>query len=425
MKKVKEFLIALIVPRKMIKFKGLNVFLSFVLLIIGTYIAMGSTLAVAEKYVIDNYTVFNGETLKEEDKILKFDNFSINDKSYEFTATLIDNDKGIYHSKYEMTDSNTLDLTIVFDDSINILEEVSEENTKELKYFDLEGYYNQKQDENTKYVLIIYTKRHLLYLGDLGKKFVDGKYEVLDSSTNSIFEKDESGNYVYYLPASKDELVLSEQYPSCYDTTKWTRKVVGVEAEIDFEYDGIIDIEPVRRHKKVVNDAIYSNYSRCYLYSDLILNGIEDLNLSEVSVKSYFNGLYSSILSIETNNEKAYNTLVAFLAVIIMPLFIVLITWLFFKGYVLHKFREYFAIYSITYATLSVVAFIIGFFIEYFTFFVIWWIAQICYYFFVTLRINTMPEEKDDNNNNNSNNNNEKVEELSFKNVKDTYSRIG
>ena len=34
-----------------------------------------------------------------------------------------------------------------------------------------------------------------------------------------------------------------------------------------------------------------------------------------------------------------------------------------------------------------------------------------------------MPEEKD--NNNNSNNNNEKVEELSFKNVKDTYSRIG
>ena len=106
-----------------------------------------------------------------------------------------------------------------------------------------------------------------------------------------------------------------------------------------------------------------------------------------------------------------------------MPLFIVLITWLFFKGYVLHKFREYFAIYSITYATLSVVAFIIGFFIEYFTFFVIWWIAQICYYFFVTLRINTMPEEKD--NNNNSNNNNEKVEELSFKNVKDTYSRIG
>lgn len=423
MKKVKEFLIALIVPRKMIKFKGLNVFLSFVVLIVGTYIALGSTLAVAEKYVLDKYTVFDGETVNVDDKMLKIDNFSIDDKNYEFTATLIGDDKGIYHSEYLLSDSRKLDLTIVLDDSINILEEVSEKNTKELKYFDLEGYYNQQQDENTKYILLIYTKRHLLYLGDLGKELVDGEYQILDSATNTIFEKDENANYVYYLPASADELVINEQYPSYYDTTKWTRKVSSEDAEIDFEYSGSLKIEPVRRHKKVINEAIYSNYSRCYLYSDLVLNGIEDLKIAEVGVKDYLNGLYKSILVIETNNEKAYNSLVAFLAVIIMPLFIVLITWLFFKGYNLRKFREYFAIYSITYATLSVVAFIIGFFIEYFTFFVIWWIAQICYYFFVTLRINTMEEKKDEDGENKTEE--VKEEELKFKNVQDNYSRIG
>ena len=252
---------------------------------------------------------------------------------------------------------------------------------------------------------------------------VDGNYQEIDSSTNSIFEK-ENGEYVYYLPKDASEIVIDEQYPTYYDTTKWTRKVSSEIATIDFEYSGLFDIKPVKRHNKIINEAIYSNYSRCYLYSDIILNGVDDLMISEKSVKDYFVNHYNSLLSIEANNEKAYNSLIAFLAIILMPIILVFITWIFFKGYNLTKFREYFAIFAITYASLSVVSFILGFFIEYFEFFVIWWICEILYYFLATIRINLMKEEND-NQNKDDENNEEPTQELKYKNIKDSYSQIG
>lgn len=420
MKKLKDFLLALILPRKMVRFRKLNFFLSFAIILIATYIAIGSTSLMAKNYVSKNFAFFDGSVVDSFDKFDKIDNFSIDDEKFEMEATLYPGDLGVYHHEYQLTTGETLDLTVVLDDSVNILEE---ENSKTLKHFDLEGYYKQEHKKNTKYILLIYTKRHLLYINDLGKKVSDGSYEEIDSVTNPIFEK-ENGEYVYYLPKDESEIVINEQYPSYYDTTKWTRKVSSENATIDFEYSGLFDIKPVKRHNKIINEAIYSNYSRCYLYSDIILNGVDDLMISEKSVKDYFVNHYNSLLSIEANNEKAYNSLIAFLAIIFIPIILVFITWIFFKGYNLTKFREYFAIFAITYASLSVLSFILGFFIEYFEFFVIWWICEILYYFLATIRINLMKEEEKDQNQDGENKEDQK-EELNFKNIKDSYSQIG
>ena len=420
MKKIKDFLLALILPSKMIRFRKLNFFLSLVVILLGTYIAIGSTSLMAKNYVSKNFNFYDGNSINSEDKFDKIDNFSIDDKNFEMSLTLYPDDLGIYHREYDLTTGEKLDLTVVLDDSVNLLDE---ENSKVLKYFDLEGYYNQELKDKTKYILLIYTKRHLLYINDLGKALVNGKYETLESSVNPIFEVDENNQYVYYLPSNESEIVINEQYPSYYDISKWTRKVSSEDATLDFEYNGLYNIKPMKKHKAKLNDAIYSNYSRCYLYSDVFMNGVEDLMISEKSLKEYFENHYNSLLSIEANNEKAYNSLIAFLAIVVIPLILVFITWLCFKGYNLRKFREYFAIYAITYATLSIVAFIVGFFIEYFEFFVFWWIAQIAYYLFVIIRMNLITEDKDDKNNNQKPD--EVKEELQFKNIKETYSQIG
>ena len=203
MKKIKDFLLALILPSKMIRFRKLNFFLSLVVILLGTYIAIGSTSLMAKNYVSKNFNFYDGNSINSEDKFDKIDNFSIDDKNFEMSLTLYPSDLGIYHHEYDLTTGEKLDLTIVLDDSVNLLDE---ENSKVLKYFDLEGYYNQELKDKTKYILLIYTKRHLLYINDLGKALVNGKYETLESSVNPIFEVDENNQYVYYLPSNESEI---------------------------------------------------------------------------------------------------------------------------------------------------------------------------------------------------------------------------
>ena len=75
----------------------------------------------------------------------------------------------------------------------------------------------------------------------------------------------------------------------------------------------------------------------------------------------------------------------------------------------MNKFKEYYAICSITYITTSILGFILGFFIKFDTLMFILLIIELIYYIFVTFRINTDPnllnpkdeERKDDSNDNN------------------------
>ena len=103
MKKIKEFLLALILPRKMVRFRTLNFFLSFAIILIATYIAIGSTSLMAKKYVSKNFAFFDGSVVDSYDKFDKIDNFSIDDEKFEMEATLYPGDLGIYHHEYQLT----------------------------------------------------------------------------------------------------------------------------------------------------------------------------------------------------------------------------------------------------------------------------------------------------------------------------------
>lgn len=395
MKNFLDFCKALVLPRKMIRFRKLPFLVSILIIIVATYLAIGSTNIMMKNYVEDDFLINNGELIKNDDKLMNVGDYSISENG-EFIATLQPGDNGVYHEIYDLIEDNgKLDITIVFDDKIDI--STNEKDDKWFTYFDFEGYHKQVRQEKMSYLLIVYTKKNIFFVNNLGQTLVDGNYMDYDTNYFSIFEKNENSEYIYYLPTSSDELVVDSQYNTYYDTSLWTKQVKKDDV-IDFSYDGLMTISPQKRHLKTLPDAVYSNKNRSYVYSELMENNDKATQIKDQGLKDYLGLIYETTLKVEISNEKSVNALMAFGAGLLIPLFLVLISWLFFKRFTLNHYREYMAIFAINYSVLALCSFIIGFFKEFWTYFIIYWIVIIGVYLFTTMRINSIPEEDNDEN---------------------------
>ncbi len=336
--------------------------------------------------------------------------------------------KGIYH-KIITKNNDFLDVTLVIDANYSAFS--TDEKNNKFEHFDYEGYTKQKRQDNTTYVLCVFSSDRFYFIYDLGQTFQNGKYVYLDYQSNSIFEStgDKEIERLYYLPSSPSELTYN-QYGQ-FDTTKWT-KVVGQNEQ--FDYDSILSslelpknikeddvkaIKPVDRHQKNFYNAIYTIHSRGYNYNDFLGSGFATSQLN-AKINVMLQSIVNAMVSINAANYELVYGIMSFGISILFPLLLTLVIWALSRKLVMKRYRQYYAIGSICYFNISIISFIVGFFVSFSDMAFILMFVQAWYFIFVTFRINTDPKYKNDQDNQSNDNND--ISKPEFKKVKEHKS---
>lgn len=376
-------------------------------------------------FVSSAYTVDNTDELGFVNEMFKL--FNINEPGikyvenadnsvpYHLYSTSYLETKGIYHKV--MLDTSKadqgfyLDFTLVIDQNLN---NRSSGNTF-LEHFDYEGYTKQKRTPNTTYILCVFGFDRLFFIYDLGQD-KDNNYNPFDYSNGSIFEVTNAGNRKYYLP--KDESEISYNMYGDVDTSKWTLEC----GQDDYTKVGNVDYKAVDRHNKDFFSAVYTKHSRSYLYSDVVGNGFDNKTISKTTrIDDMLQKIVDRMVAINAANYELVYALMAFAAIILFPLVLMLIVWVMSKKLFMKRLRQYYAIAALCYGASSILSFIAGFFLPFdkyalfLMFFQAWW------FIFVTYRINTDPKYNNENYDPNDDDNDKKEQkkELEFKKIKD------
>lgn len=235
---------------------------------------------------------------------------------------------------------------------------------------------------------IFLLKKSCYYCYNLGKTTNKSGVVLENSKVLQVtsFEYDMTkGDANYYLPASESELVKNSY--GDYDTTKWTRLVNSDETIV-------INDETFKATKRFSSNIRQVFFKSEYSYGRLDYQSINEksdaINFgTNTNTLKVVNAMYEMFVDYDTTFNKAISSFFVLVANLIVPFLWVLITWLMSRHFVMSKFKEYYAICSITYLTTSIVGFILGFFISYTTLILIMLIVELVYYIVVTFRINS------------------------------------
>lgn len=435
MKKVKEFILAMILPRKMYRFHGMKVIYSFFIFILATFILLFSVNLSTKRFMKDMIGSIDFETTDYEvikqDKLPNYRIAKANNGGYYLDVSepgeegKVDNYKGVFEILFEDSKENKIELKIVIDESLDLFIEEDAAKNIDKDLFDLSGYMSQKRADKTTYILYIFTKKAFYYLYDLGqKKDINGNY--IDSANRGYgsYERDDESNYKYYLPTDEKEASTLNEYGN-YDVSVWTTETTE---EATIEIDGIV----YKAEKKIRDELRYAIYNGEYIYNNVNIDMInaekEAVNFgSNQDIKYVLTTSVELMSEADANMQKSMYSVLVLLINIIFPFFWVLITWLLSRKFIMNKFKEYYAICSITYFTTSFIGLILGFFIPFDSLMFILLIIELIYYIVVTFRINTDPKllnSKDNNNDDNHSNDNHqdkpgpKQPEIVFKKIK-------
>lgn len=286
-----------------------------------------------------------------------------------------------------------LNVTVVFDPGLGAA--TSNGNNAKCTFFDYEGYMKQTRKENTNYVLYIFAVDRMFYVYDLGQD-ASNEYKPFDYASGSIFETSSSGNRVYYLPKS-DEEIKYNTYEE-FDTTLWTATAGEDDVYESVKY-GTID--SVNRHRQDMSQAVYATHGRSYLYKEMLADE-DNIHFNYLRGNAKLHDFIKESLEVmvaqDATTTELMNALMSFLINVLFPIIMVLVMWLASKRLFMKKLREYYAIGSISYCLSGLIALIIGFFVPFMKFAFFFMFFQAWLYIFIALRINTDPKntKKDD-----------------------------
>ncbi len=452
MKKVGNFLLSLILPRKMYEHHSMKVIYSVLIFLLSVFIVLFSVNLSTKRFVkkaLKAPDFANSEYVLTSD--VDFPEYKLvqtaNKSGYYLDVTGEEDFKKTYHLSLNKVNNSdqTLDLVIVFDEGCDLF--ATDDNGEETYSIDprlinLNSYVNQEFDSNKEYLLFIFTKKSFYYLYNLGKEY-DKNHNLVDNSNMAYggYEKDSNGNYMYYLPNEKNlSLEFNPELDEFggYDTSKWSMEVSKdktltldgltisaqrrlkavyeyylpassseiVKKDDVYDYDlwskkasegektTIDGVEYTARKKYTISlrNAIYNGE---YVYSNLNTDSINQ-DGTNFSTNDNINECLAQMIDLmvdsDANIQKNMYSLFIIIINVIFPLIWVLVTWLVSRKFVMNKFREYYAICSITYLTTSVVGLILGFFIKFDSLMLILLAIELIYYIFVTFRINTDPK---------------------------------
>ncbi len=399
----KDLILSFFLPRKMYRHHNMRFILSLAIFVGASLIMLFSVNVATPRFMrkLIQTPDYKNSTYTYVEPIEAFPNYSI---SFVNNELCLDCDekgvsegntyrKTIHNVLKENNRSHYIDLTVVFledYDSYKTEENISDDTFK--NYFDINGYLNQTKKEDTDYILYIFTKKSFYYAYNLGSG-------SKASSIYPMYEYDTTTNKInYFLPASTDELV-KDAYGN-YDVTKWSKKVnQGENAEFDIDGTKVqVEAKP-KLQSKLSN--IFSKTEYFYTNTDY-----EVFNATSEQANFATNANVTEVLSqhvelmvlSDSNVQKSLYSIFVCIINLIFPFIWVLLTWLLSKKFVMSKFREYYAICSLTYLITSIIGFILGFFISFEKLIFILLVIELLYYVVATFRINTDPKLLQENN---------------------------
>lgn len=451
MKKILDFITSLILPRKMYRYHNMKVIYSVGIFIVSIVILLFSINLTTKSHMYEkiekpDFDKYDYEIISEKttshaivnDKIIN----DINIPKYKITTSnsggyYLDVDyptdkpdtfQGVFTKTYKnKTTGKKLEVKIILDEVTDFFDTKKNMTLFDERVIDLEGYICQKKDENTEYLLVAFTKKSFYYLYNMGQVFQNGKWQDTANTKYGTYELDTNNEYIYYLPTVGKEVeeITKDAYGN-YDTSKWsTITTEGAKATY------IVDGEEVEltAAKKMKQNVRYMVYNGEYIYSNTDIETLNDIENGANFYNSNFENVAVNLITImaeaDTNIQKSFYTIFVFIINLVLSLLWVFITWLLSRKFVLNKFREYYAICSITYVTSSVIGCILGFFIRFDTLMLVMLAVELLYYIVATFRINTDPKllnptDDENENSNNQNKENRQIEtpKLNFKKVK-------
>lgn len=473
MKKFKEFLLSLVVPHRMVRFKDMSVFISILLLLLGLVISVFSSNFRMEKYVKDDM-VYSDYTKITEDK--KLDQLDITIKDGQLVTS---NSAGIYKETLK-DDKTNYEVTVVIGEC-----EIIDNAYLNVKNFSVDEYvlYNQaNRKQNTIYLLYVFANASVYHLYDLGQvKDSNGNYvnnyslaSYLSVSTPnpnaSFFDKMLTGGNMatlaYYVP--KDYTELSKGYLSSsttdlegnsnYAVDNWSSLATKDEGVYEKDIDGqmvmvkdivlengqTITVKAMPKLGSVINNTastyfsnkikVFANYSNLESYGNFAKNGFK-YDTIKTSIKDFAIGFFETQVYTYTDFNKLVLLVIALLMFVIIPTIFSLFVWLFTRKRGMTSFKNYFNIMSIIQFYVAIIFFIVGWFTNLvnpnmFIIIIAGILLMLWYFIFVIYQITRRIEKENEENQENFDNIRKEEEKKvptkpEFKKIDDDVSVIG
>ena len=383
--------------------RDMNLFIAVLLFVLSMIICAGIpakrlTKVIKNNYLTDCY-VFDGTYDAEFEKPTLPTYEIVNGEVSNFTLV---NDKKVYDLVYKLKDESTINLKIVYQ------LDVDNEHGIDRNVFDVDDYLSQNpfNDDHSlkqKDVLAVFTKTGMYYIFNHGYSYGyvnnkeatleqahylnvqawedTGKWSIYEHSLETVDGKEVYTPY-YVHPANAEELKK--------DPKNWTL--------IDPSEKPLNGLDYVPKQR--INNNLYNlfHYSGTpnvgyYSYKTLETLGSDYLTFDENPLAEMSDLLVMDLQS----SIRTYNYILSFFYVVVLPLIWVLIVWLVMhKNGELTRFREYYAIASVSFLVPSIIIGIVGFFIPYQLISRFAMILHAGYYFVCASRINSMSKNKPD-----------------------------
>ncbi len=357
-----DFLKSLFIPKKMEVHGNKKWYVSILLLLLSCVVLVASSVVPA----INQKDSLIGAP----EGLLNIDNtIIVNDISeISFNNNELSNDNMVFNSSYNNGTIN-YDITIITNKDITSdNESLSLVNSG----FDLVNYLYSPKNDNTIYVLYFFTKDYLYinYNKDIASN-------ISDTYSSLMYEQDSSGNIIYYLPSSIEEV-------SSYSS--WST-VSNVDGEIEINN---VTYKALPKFKDSVSACLYGE---AFDYESLFKNGLNKDNLS-TNLYDFIETFYNVEATILITQVVVYSLFISLLLNFLFGIAMCLLSWIVSKNAKLNKVKQYLGIYSICFLEVAIIGMIIGFFIPYISVSSYYLIATVVWYFIVIYQINK-DDEKD------------------------------
>lgn len=405
LKKIKDFILSLILPRRMYRYHNLHIFYSVVILIGTALIILFSVNLSTEKFTRQMILSpdFNINNYYQIDKIT-FPEYKIaqsNSGGYYLDVLVGTETTDTYQKVFNTTlenENNELEITIVIDEGCDFFKSENPSTNIDPNLFDLNAYMmqyrnNSRNNNDKEYLLFILTKKSFYYLYNLGQ--IQDEYKDWHDSQNRLYgsyEKTATGEINYFLPTNEDEANCLDIYGN-YDVTKWTTQTSEGNSTI-------INGTKYVAEKRINNNLRTAIYNGEYVYSNIdveMINGEGKANFYQNDLIEAIKANVELMIASDASIQKNMYSFFAILINVLISFVWVAITWLLSRKFVMNKFKEYYAICAISYIPISIVFAIFALFIRFDNLMIFLLITELIYYIFVTFRINTDPNLLDNN----------------------------
>ena len=474
LKKMLDFMLSFIQPKKMIRYRNINLFLTILIFLGCMFLCAGVSNVSLVNYVKrhkENFRLFPEVYDLECNEKVSLPKFTIDEQTGGLTNFTIGSEKdNVYEIKFNLENNKTLNLTLVYEPNVYVNDNEKTPHDDRLMSFDLNGYYNYqpKRDADGNLLeqdmlivihneLIYYMFNHGIdlipdasgnynrYLESTGWDIMESKYVLPKDATEIAYtgennsELDYSkwttvakrgeqvvigektytahatGERAYYLPASADELVLNAYGE--YDVRKWTKLAENKEEKTFI--DGKEYLAASRLNQNLHEIYVSNTTTRVGVFSlsQAKQYGIDFGNLENgkypVDPTIAVVGIANLMVNSGSNQLQMYNFFYALIFILFMPLIWTFATWAMGKKFgELTRFKEYYAICSVSFIVPSIIIALFTIFVEPYAFIAQYaMFAQVAFYIFCIFKMNNV-NKKPVKNNPNQDNSKPKKEEV-------------